>query len=122
MRKIIDTGFLLDKLSTNTGNRGSFVFVFLFFSCFHLSVFVCSAYGAGVYCSPQASYCLGYTRGGKSLLVCAVLMGKRHTCNAVMLGVPLSAGYDSHTDPSGSAEWVLFDEASILPCFVLELP
>jgi hypothetical protein len=34
VRKIIDTGFLLDKLSTNTGNRGLLFSWFLFFFVF----------------------------------------------------------------------------------------
>ncbi len=98
---IVEGGFRLDKLSTNTGNRG--------------------AYGAGIYCSPQANYCIGYTRGGKVLLVCAVLMGRRHQMVGVGVGVPLTDGFDSHTDPGGMSEWVLFDEAQILPCFKLIL-
>lgn len=104
IEKIVATGFLLSKLAANTGNRG--------------------AYGAGIYCSPQANYCIGYARGGKSLLVCAVIMGRRYACNSgkPSLGIPLEKGYDSHTDPSGTAEWVLFDEAQILPCFKLTLP
>lgn len=97
--RITETGFLLSKLSTNTGNRG--------------------AYGAGIYCSPQASYCVGYARGGRILLVCAVLMGRRYTGPKATLGANLVDGFDSHTDYSGNSEWVLFDEASILPCFHL---
>ncbi len=101
VQAIAEGGFRLDKLSTNTGNRG--------------------AYGAGIYCSPQAQYCIGYTRGGKVLLVCAVLMGKRHQMRNCVVGVPLKEGFDSHTDPTGEAEWVLFDETQILPCFKLTL-
>ncbi len=97
---IAETGFRLDKLAANTGNKGY--------------------YGAGCYVSPQASYCMGYCRGGKTLLVCAVLMGKRHTLKQIQMGAPLEPGHDSHTDPTGNAEWVLFDEAQILPCFKLQ--
>lgn len=99
---IAESGFRLDKLAANTGNRGY--------------------YGAGVYCSPQANYCVGYTRGGKELLVCAVLMGKRFKCPNMMLGCELQKGFDSHTDPTGNSEWVLFQEESILPCFILQMP
>jgi hypothetical protein len=69
--------------------------------------------------SPNASVSIGYCRGGRRLLVCAVLMGRRY--NKAGLGSPLQAGYDTHTDPSGTAEWVIFDEAAILPCFLIQL-
>jgi hypothetical protein len=99
VRKIAETGFMLSKLAANTGNRGY--------------------YGAGIYCSPQANYCMGYCRGGKELLVCAVLMGKRWKCPQMEIGCAKKKGYDSHTDPTGMAEWVLYEEAKILPCFIL---
>jgi hypothetical protein len=99
---IVEGGFRLDKLAANTGNRGFF--------------------GAGIYCSPQASYCIGYCRGGKTILVCAVSMGRRFCVKNPVVGAPLEKGFDSHTDPSGQAEWVLFDEAQILPCFKIVMP
>ena len=97
---IAKTGFLLNKLAANTGNRGYF--------------------GAGIYCSPNAQVCAGYTRGGKDLLVVAVLMGRRYKC-PMDVGCALKKGYDSHTDPTGISEWVLFEEAQILPCFILTM-
>lgn len=99
IEKICKTGFLLSKLASNTGNRG--------------------LYGAGIYCSPNASISLGYSRGGNQVLVCAVLMGRRY--NKAGLGSSLQPGYDSHTDPTGMAEWVIFDEAAILPCFLIQV-
>lgn len=99
---IVSGGFLLNKLAANTGNRG--------------------AYGAGIYCSPQIMTASAYCQG-KKLIVCAVLMGKRFCCRGIYsLGIPLQSGFDSHTDPNGQQEWVLFDEAQILPCALIELP
>ncbi len=48
------------------------------------------------------------------------LMGKIYKCPGRMDGAKLQAGHDSHEDPSGH-EWVIYDEAHILPCYLVDL-
>ena len=73
-----------------------------------------------MYLSPNAGLSIGYCRGGAKLLVNAVLMGKVFKCTKLIHGQPLQAGFDSHQDPSGN-EWVIFDEAQILPCYAVTI-
>lgn len=98
---ILDTGFLLNKLASGTGDRGW--------------------YGAGIYFSPNAQVSMGYSRGGKRLIVASVLRGRVWKCPKIDTGCALQKGYDSHTDPQGNAEWVIFHEESILPCFTVNI-
>lgn len=62
---------------------------------------------------------MGYCRGGNKLLIVSVIMGKVFKCSTMITGQPLNIGYDSHTSPDGN-EWVIFDEAQILPCYIVE--
>jgi len=82
-------------------------------------------WGGGIYLSPRPSVSMGYNGGTRRLIVCSVLMGKRYMCKKRMDGKPLKKGYDSHVSPRWSAsgnwgqEWILFDEAQVLPCYVI---
>jgi len=75
-------------------------------------------WGGGIYLSPNAALSIGYCRGGKKLLICSVLMGKRYQCTNLMHGGDLMAGHDSHVAPGGQ-EWILFDPAQVLPCYLI---
>eukprot|EP00667_Euglena_gracilis_P008480 EG_transcript_8582 len=78
-----------------------------------------SRYGQGIYLSPSADFSIHYCRGGCKLLVCAVLLGKQWTCKGGESGMAFcTRGYDSHVSPCGT-ELVLFNEAQVLPCFVI---
>eukprot|EP01091_Cochliopodium_minus_P002763 TRINITY_DN12618_c0_g1_i1.p1 TRINITY_DN12618_c0_g1~~TRINITY_DN12618_c0_g1_i1.p1 ORF type:complete len:735 (-),score=221.33 TRINITY_DN12618_c0_g1_i1:60-2231(-) len=77
-------------------------------------------YGKGIYTSPNAGVSLGYCRSGGMLLICSIIMGKKYQCPGCITGQPLKEGYDSHTDPQGNAEWIVFHEAQILPCYLVE--
>jgi hypothetical protein len=78
-------------------------------------------WGKGIYLSPNASISVSYCRGGGELLVCAIVQGKIFQCTQLIHGAPLTEGYDSHEDPSGS-EIILFDEAQVVPIFVISFP
>lgn len=92
---IQEKGFLLSKLSANTGNRGY--------------------YGAGIYCSPDVH--TAYCYGRNTVFVLATLQGKQ--CAVPQkVGQPLKEGYDSHRSTSGK-EIALFKEDAILPCYIL---
>jgi hypothetical protein len=75
-------------------------------------------YGRGIYLSPDAGMSISYCRGGGSLIVCAVLMGKAYKCPGIMMGAKLKSGFDSHISPCGS-ELILFDAAQVLPLYVI---
>eukprot|EP01087_Luapelamoeba_hula_P016273 TRINITY_DN49_c1_g1_i1.p1 TRINITY_DN49_c1_g1~~TRINITY_DN49_c1_g1_i1.p1 ORF type:complete len:816 (+),score=176.19 TRINITY_DN49_c1_g1_i1:2-2449(+) len=75
-------------------------------------------WGKGIYLSPNHSLSVGYCRGGKKLLLCAVTMGKIYKCSSRIDGGALQVGYDSHEDPSGQ-EYVLFDNTRVLPCYLV---
>lgn len=49
-----------------------------------------------------------------------MLLGKKIRIYKRMDGQPCTPGYDSHIAEGGS-EWVLFDEAQVLPCYVIEV-
>lgn len=87
--KIVETGFLLSKLSTNTGNRGAYGAGWQI--CCLLRKLLNFGF-LGIYCSPNAGICIGYCRGGKKIIVCAVLMGRRNQCKTVCVGVELAKG------------------------------
>ncbi len=98
---IMKDNLRLDKLSTNTGNKGNF--------------------GAGIYFSEFPNVSTGY---GK-LLLCRVLPGKSYECPGLMIGASLQTGYDSHLfqkDADGRGkELVIFNKDQILPCYVINL-
>ncbi len=76
-------------------------------------------------------------------MICSVLMGKTFQCTALIHGADLMAGYDSHTAPgtptlcarcivivnsttwwcggAGGQEWVIFNPAQVLPCYLVSL-
>lgn len=56
-------------------------------------------WGKGIYVSPNPGLSVGYCRGGKSLFICSVVMGKKFKCTQMINGQPLKPGYDSHEDP-----------------------
>jgi len=80
-------------------------------------------WGGGIYVSPDATVSAGYS-DPTSLIVCSVLMGNSYQCVGRMDGQPLMAGFDSHIsantpDGSNALEWILFDDAQVLPCYVV---
>jgi len=75
-------------------------------------------YGKGIYLSPNPDLSLGYTQGGK-MLVCSVLMGRVFKCTERLDGQGCKRGYDSHESPCGQ-EYVIFNAAQVLPCYVIE--
>jgi len=76
-------------------------------------------YGKGIYLSPDAELSVDYCRG-KLLLVCSVLMGNSFNCGMTRMdGQGLKEGYDSHIAEDGM-EYVIFDEAQVLCCYVVE--
>eukprot|EP00668_Euglena_longa_P004785 GGOE01005591.1.p1 GENE.GGOE01005591.1~~GGOE01005591.1.p1 ORF type:complete len:481 (-),score=141.22 GGOE01005591.1:193-1608(-) len=78
-----------------------------------------SRYGQGIYLSPNADFSLHYCRGGGKLLVCAVLLGKQWICGGCeYMTTTCTRGFDSHVSPCGN-ELILFNEAQVLPCFVI---
>ncbi|KAJ7022441.1 hypothetical protein C8F04DRAFT_1138204 [Mycena alexandri] len=90
-----------------------------------------TTWGQGIYTSPDPCYSLSYTddtrsRGptafpGQKLIVCSVLMGKRHDVYDYRRYSPeVEEGYDSHVSPS-ELEYVVFEGAQVLPLFVLHL-
>lgn len=76
-------------------------------------------YGAGIYFGESSGTAMGYC-GGNRLLLCVILTGNEYMCKALMNGHPKVKGYDSHIAP-GREETVIFDDAQILPCYILTL-
>lgn len=87
-----------------------------------------SRYGQGIYSSPDPNLALCYAGSGyedvKSikLMVVAVLMGKEKKImdGEEPWGGKCTEGFDSHISEDGS-QFVVFNEAQILPCYVLHL-
>jgi len=90
-----------------------------------------STFGRGIYTSPSPRYSMSYTdvepatrRGvpGQKIIVCAVLMGRRHSCsdNIYRLMDSATSGYDSHMSPS-EYEYIVFNAAQLLPLYVLHV-
>lgn len=88
------------------------------------------AFNRGIYSSQSAAYALSYAENqhemtplGKlpslRLFVCATIMGR--TCSDPAQGIhgPLLYGYDSHFD--GKFEYIVHDEHTMLPCYVIHL-
>ena len=84
-------------------------------------------FGQGFYLSPNSSKSHDYTQGShthRAMLLCDVLPGKKHlvTTDQTHLTAP-PQGYDSvYGQPGGSLNYpeiVLYDEASILPHYVI---
>lgn len=78
-----------------------------------------SAYGKGIYLSPNPNFSLGYSDDSSRLLVCAVLRGRTHVMSSCY-GGGLRKGYDSHSSNDGN-QFVVFRGDQVLPCFVLHL-
>jgi len=100
---IIKTGFKLKKVGSATDS---------------------GYYGAGIYFSELTATSIGYAKCNK-LLLCQVLLGKVKSLTAqqLMHGAGCSTGYDSHgvnPNSSGSfSEIVIFDEAAMIPTYVI---
>jgi len=75
-------------------------------------------WGGGIYLAPDPQLSIGYCRGGKKLLICSVLMGRRYIVNQRMDGAGLQAGHDSHV-ACGGTEWVIFEPSQVLPCYLV---
>jgi aprataxin and PNK-like factor len=75
-------------------------------------------WGGGIYLSPDSSLSIGYCRGGKKLLICSVIMGRRFNVTERMDGADLKENYDSHVACNGT-EWVLFEPSQVLPCYLV---
>lgn len=50
----------------------------------------------------------------------SILLGKPKDITHRIDGQPCTPGYDSHIAQGGN-EWVLFDEAQVLPCYLIEV-
>jgi hypothetical protein len=110
IENILARNFDIGRLAANTGNRGH--------------------YGAGIYFSEHASVAAGYARGQvRKVLLCKLLVGREYTIGGAHptgpnpgVGAGLVAGFDSHvvhgTRGTGH-EIVIFDDAQILPCYVI---
>jgi len=79
-------------------------------------------WGKGIYVSPTASYSLSYMRGNRGLFLVSVLLGKTKELHSHerMDGRTALEGYDTHIAENGY-EYVLFDEAQVLPCYLIEV-
>jgi len=79
-------------------------------------------WGKGIYVSPVASYSVSYMRGNRGLFLVSVIMGKSVELgnHERMDGQPARPGYDSHIAERGN-EYILFDEAQVLPCYLIEV-
>jgi len=75
-------------------------------------------WGGGIYLAPNCQLSISYCRGGKKLLICSVLMGKRYIVTQRMDGADCMVGHDSHV-ACGGTEWVIFDPAQVLPCYLV---
>merc|ERR1712188_268944 len=75
-------------------------------------------FGAGIYFSEYTGTALSYGKGSTQVLLSKVLLGREFQCQAQMDGQPLQSGYDSHRSPDGT-ELVIFDQAQILPCYIV---
>jgi hypothetical protein len=92
-----------------------------------------TCYGKGIYSTPDLEYALYYSERGEvhapselpgiKIFVCATIMGRTATVGRLpqedRTGEPES-GADSHASRCG-LEYVVFNKAQILPCFVLHL-
>lgn len=77
-----------------------------------------STYGKGIYLSPQARVSCSYTDSCMFIL-CAVLMGNRKPVTSIVRGsTQIAQGYHSHVSPCGN-EWVVFNAAQVVPCYVV---
>ena len=97
---IVEEGFKISKLGSNTGNRGW--------------------YGAGVYFSEQNGTSQGYNRNSNGMLLCKLLVGRPYLCPR-KTGCALQPGYTSHVCDTHGSEIVIFDEAAALPIYFVEM-
>ena len=97
-----------------------------------------SSFGRGIYSSPDLMYASAYTQyqhgsttrisrpadvPGFRIVICAALMGRAlHVSRDEAHGVDglLGEGAHSHISPS-KLEYIIFDPAQIIPCYVLHL-
>ncbi|KAF8070017.1 hypothetical protein FPV67DRAFT_996493 [Lyophyllum atratum] len=94
-----------------------------------------TTWGQGIYTSPSPSYGLRYANyaykdgmkgrhrllPGQKLIVCAVLMGRRHhVVTPRRLNTNVEPGFDSHVSPN-KKEYIVFNSAQVLPLYVLHL-
>jgi len=98
MESIVQHNFDIGLLSKGSGDKGW--------------------YGAGIYFSELPTTAMSYGKGEKKLLLSKVLLGREFQCPGRMDGKQLQLGYDSHRSPDGS-ELVVFDQAQILPCYIV---
>ena len=76
-------------------------------------------YGAGIYFSEQMAHSSSYNSSNDGMFLCKLLVGKPYH-SPLQQGRGLQPGYTSHvSDPSG-AEVIIFDEAAMLPCYVVK--
>jgi len=100
---IMKDNFSLSHLGKNSGNKGYF--------------------GAGMYFSAEHIRVVYDNK----VLLCKVLVGNVYNWpsnKAIDIGCSKKQGYDTHysgSHPSGKDEYVIFDMARILPCYVLYL-
>jgi hypothetical protein len=94
-----------------------------------------SSYGRGIYSSPEPSFAMSYCENdahpttekeisGMKLIVCATLMGISNTVFNDGSWQNLSnpqTGADSHVGGHTGLEYIVFESAQILPCYVVHL-
>ncbi|KAK3370007.1 hypothetical protein B0H63DRAFT_440336 [Podospora didyma] len=93
-------------------------------------------YNRGIYSSEQSWYAMSYAKGehqatplgeipSMRLFVCATVMGRTLAQRKTITGGgpnvhgPLVDGYDAHFD--GGHEYIAYNEAAMLPCYVIHL-
>eukprot|EP01088_Endostelium_zonatum_P004878 TRINITY_DN1623_c0_g3_i1.p1 TRINITY_DN1623_c0_g3~~TRINITY_DN1623_c0_g3_i1.p1 ORF type:complete len:408 (+),score=72.98 TRINITY_DN1623_c0_g3_i1:75-1298(+) len=79
-------------------------------------------YGKGIYLTPEVKTAKSY---GRTLLVCAVLLGRVFRAKTRMDGQGLMEGYDSHREPFWNKglgkEWILFSSDQVLPIYIVQM-
>jgi len=79
-----------------------------------------SAYGVGIYTTPEPEAAYYYSEGGP-IFMCLALPGRSYFCNdsEQKRGQPKVEGFDSHASPCQQV-LVVFEGAQILPVFLIE--
>ena len=76
-------------------------------------------YGAGIYFSEHLGTSIGYNAGNHGMLICKLLVGKPYLCSNVQHGRGLQRGFTSHVADASGSEVIIFDEAAMLPVYVV---
>ena len=78
-------------------------------------------FGAGMYFSEFANLSQGYCQGGTRMIIARLLLGKPFNMRGQMShGCACKPGYTSHLAKADGSEVVIFDEAAMLPVYVID--